>query len=274
MSAYDSIPNVDVEESGGAGEEAPSSLQKECLAEMIGTCVLVQVGCAGLCASTYLGVYDGLWQAAAVWLIGGTLAVLATASISGAHLNPAVTLSFALVRPDKFEAIKVIPYWVAQLLGGFLAGLINLCIFGTAIAKYETTNNIVRGTAGGISSAVAFGDYWMLSDYVTSLLQAVFIEAFGTGFLVFVIFAVTNDKNNVPSSAVPLIVGTAIGAMIATLGATTGAGINPARDFGPRLATFFAGWGFASMNGAFAYLAGPMVGGPIGAFIADLILYG
>lgn len=270
--AYGSVPNVDIEEAQTPVDEPPTLMQK-CVAECFGTCVLVQVGCAGLCASTYLGVYEGLWQAAAVWLIGATLAVLATASISGAHLNPAVTLSFALMRPDDFTVSDVIPYWVAQLAGGILAGLINLSIYGTAIASFEAANNLVRGTDGGIASAVAFGDYYMLSPSVGSFMQAIFIEAFGTAFLVFIIFSVTNPKNDVPSSAVPLIVGTAIAAMIATLGATTGAGINPARDLGPRLVTLFMGWGTPAMNGSLVYIAGPMIGGPIGAFLADLILF-
>ena len=75
-------------------ESSSPGLFQQMVAECIGTCILTQIGCAGLCASTYLGAYDGLWQAAVVWLLGATLAISATASISGAHLNPAVSVSY------------------------------------------------------------------------------------------------------------------------------------------------------------------------------------
>ena len=69
-------------------------LLQEMVAECIGTCILTQIGCAGLCASKYLGAYDGLWQAAVIWLLGAALAISVTGPISGAHLNPAVSVSF------------------------------------------------------------------------------------------------------------------------------------------------------------------------------------
>ncbi len=83
------------------GSSSPGLFQ-QLVAECIGTCILTQIGCAGLCASTYLGAYDGLWQAAVIWLLGATLAISVTASISGAHLNPAVTVSFSANRSIVF----------------------------------------------------------------------------------------------------------------------------------------------------------------------------
>jgi len=270
---YGGIPNGDLGISIPEARPTEPSLQRQCIAEAFGTCVLVQVGCAGLCATVYIHAFSGLWQAAVVWLIAGALAVSATASISGAHLNPAITLSFALVRPNDFPFRKVVPYWIAQLVGAFTAGLINLAIFHTAILNFEQTGGILRGTESGVSSATAFGDYYMLSNNVGSWYQALFIEGFGTAFLVFIIFSVTHPSNDaVPSSAVPLIVGTSIAAMVATLGSLTGSGINPARDFGPRLVTSIFGWGSASFQGALVYIVGPLIGGPIGAFFADKVL--
>lgn len=267
---------IDDEENNNAEEQTSQkpTLLQEMVAECIGTCILTQVGCAGLCASTYIGAYDGLWQAAIVWLLGAALAISATASISGAHLNPAVTLAFGLVRCADFNITKVIPYWIAQLAGGIIAGFINLTIFQTSIVKYESANNILRGTESGIKSASAFGDYYMLSEYVPTWNSAVFIEAFGTAFLVFCIFAITHPKNKtISDTAVPFAVGAAIAVMIATLGPLTGSAINPARDLGPRLITYFYGWGPASLQGAEVYIIGPLLGGPIGAIIADGILY-
>jgi len=271
MARYDAIPITQTEDDGS---KPPVPLKNELVAEFFGTCTLVQIGCGGLCATVYLGVMNGLWQAAVIWLLGATLALYATASISGGHLNPAVTLAFALIRPDSFSISKLIPYWVAQLAGAMVAGIINLALFHTAIIEFEAKNGILRGSDLGIKSAVAFGDYYSLSPSVGGWVQALFIEAFGTAFLTFVIFSATHPSNaSVASSAVPLIVGSAIGSMIALLGATTGAGINPARDLGPRLITLFAGWGSASMQGAWVYIAGPLIGGPIGAALADLVLW-
>ena len=74
-------------------EDMKPSLYQEMVAECIGTCILTQVGCAGLCASKFLDAYSGLWQTAVIWLLGATLAISVTAPISGAHLNPAVSVS-------------------------------------------------------------------------------------------------------------------------------------------------------------------------------------
>ncbi len=127
-------------------------------------------------------------------------------------------LSFGLIRCADFNILKVIPYWIAQFLGAAIAGFINLTIFETSIKKYEAKNMIVRGTNDSIQSASTFGDYYELSPYVSSWNQAVFIEAFGTAFLVFCIFAVTHPKNKtVASTAVPFVVGSAIAVMVATL---------------------------------------------------------
>eukprot|EP00586_Coscinodiscus_wailesii_P002746 CAMPEP_0172490566 /NCGR_PEP_ID=MMETSP1066-20121228/21037_1 /TAXON_ID=671091 /ORGANISM="Coscinodiscus wailesii, Strain CCMP2513" /LENGTH=274 /DNA_ID=CAMNT_0013259095 /DNA_START=101 /DNA_END=925 /DNA_ORIENTATION=- len=265
---YQTLPTT---ETSAAAAPPEPSLRSKLIAEVIGTTVLVQIGCGGLCMNTYIAPSTGIWQCAVIWALGATLAIYATAQVSGAHLNPAVTLSFALVRPNEFSKAKVIPYMAAQLVGGILAGIINLSLFHTAIAKYEGENGIVRGAEGSQASASTFGDYW--SDNVGSAAQAFYVEAFGTGFLVFMIFAATRSTNAaVPAAAVPLIVGFSIGMMIALLGGLTGSGINPARDLGPRLVTLFAGWGGVSLQGWWVYVFAPLVGGPIGAAIADMCL--
>eukprot|EP00545_Synedropsis_sp_CCMP1620_P003622 CAMPEP_0119009208 /NCGR_PEP_ID=MMETSP1176-20130426/4212_1 /TAXON_ID=265551 /ORGANISM="Synedropsis recta cf, Strain CCMP1620" /LENGTH=271 /DNA_ID=CAMNT_0006961677 /DNA_START=96 /DNA_END=911 /DNA_ORIENTATION=+ len=251
----------------------PPTMKQVVIAEIFGTCILVQIGCGGLAVGLYMGALNGLWQMAVIWLLGATLAIYAVGNISGAHLNPAVTLAFAMVRPNDFPWKKLLPYWGAQLLGGMIAGTLNLAIFYTDIRDFETKQGLTRGDGDAIRSASTFGDYWSLSSGVAGPLHAVFIEAFGTAFLTFCIFAVTNPKNNVPASAVAPLVGTAIGMMVALLGSLTGAGINPARDFGPRLITAMAGWGTAAFTDCLAYLIGPLIGGPIGAYLADRVVY-
>ena len=137
-------------------------------------------------------------------------------------------MAFGLIRCADFNITKVIPYWIAQVFGAFIAGFINLTIFETAISKYEVVQGLVRGTERSIDSASTFGCYYMLSPYISTWHDAVFVEGFGTAFLVFCIFAITNPKNKTVSpSAVPFLVGAAIAVMIVTLGPLTGAGINP-----------------------------------------------
>jgi glycerol uptake facilitator-like aquaporin len=98
------------------------------------------------------------------------------------------------------------------------------------------------------------------------------MEAFGTAFLCFIIFASTHAKNPLPSAAVAPTVGIAYGVMVMMFGSLTGGGINPARDLGPRLITLMAGWGPAAMTNSVVYFVGPFVGGPVGAFLADKVL--
>lgn len=267
---YGSIPRTEEAEIVQAIES--SNWKKEFIAEVFGTCILVQIGCGSLCLAIYLQALKGMWQIAVIWTLGATLGILSTASISGGHLNPAVTLAFALVRRDDFSWKKVVPYWCAQLSGAMLAGLINLLLFHSAIRRYERKNGIARGDADSTLSAAAFGDYWSNSKSVDNAVHAFFIEAFATGFLTFVIFSMTHENNPLPSTAVPPAVGVAIGLMVALFGPLTGAGINPARDLGPRLITLVAGWGLVAMTNFGVYIVGPLVGGPVGAFLADRVL--
>lgn len=272
---YGSIPTITSEEGqleAGQSSDDSSCLWRQVKAEFFGTYFLVQIGCGGLCAGTYLGVYGGLYSMASLWILGATLGIYMSGPISGGHLNPAVTLAFALIRKSDFCARKIVPFWIAQLAGAFVAGLVNYLVFGGAIAAYEASNDITRHSS--IQSATAFGDYYVSSmeaEVVRNGLHAFFIELFGTFMLTFVIFAVTHSKSTVPTSAVPPLVGITIGCMIALLGPLTGSGINPARDLGPRLVTLIFGWGIGSMNGFWVYILGPLVGGPIGALTAEFM---
>ena len=99
-------------------------------------------------------------------------------------------------------------------------------------------------------------------------------EAFGTGILAFVIFALTNKKNSaVKDVFVPPLIGSTVGALIAVLAPLTQAGFNPARDFGPRIVARLAGWTTVAFRGSWVYILGPIVGAIAGAFVADRVLY-
>lgn len=236
------------------------------IAEIVGTFILVFFGCGAVCQVKYTGAMVGLGQVTTTFALGGALGIYACGSISGGHLNPAVTLAFALVRPKDFPFRNVVPYWIAQVAGAFGASSLLYYFFYWSIKEFEANEGIVRGQYGH-SFAGAFGCYW--SEYVIGAYHAILLEMMGTGMLTFVVFSITHKNNNVPASLVPVLVGITIGSVIAIIGSMSGGAINPARDFGPRLLTYIQGWGEESFDHYWVYTLGPLIGGFIGAFYAD-----
>jgi len=263
---------------GSASEEKAKTvwskpLLREMFAELIGTFLLVQIGCGTVCSAIYLSAQVGLWQIAVVWSIAVTLAIATTASISGAHLNPSISIALAMLRPDAFKWGKVLPYVLAQVTGAGLAAGVNLALFSDAIAKFEVSKEIVRGTAASVASAAAFGEYFTGISSTAALLA----EVVGTATLAFVVFALTNPKNKTTQESpamIPPLIGATVGAIISVIAPLTQSGLNPARDFGPRIVSLLAGWGKSvAMKGWWVYVVGPIIGAPIGGFIADKLLF-
>ncbi len=255
-------------------------------AEVAGTFLLVLFGTGSIASAVLTGSLVGLWQVAAVWGFGVTLAIYATASVSGAHLNPAVTLAVAIFRRDEFPRARVLPYWGAQLIGGVLAGAVVLAAFGPFIERFEREHGLTRGAEGSQLSAMVFGEYFPNPDLIgtdtaaqalVSPLAAAAVEGLGTAILVFMIFALTDRRNRRrPGVLTPLLIGFTVAVLISLFAPITQAGWNPARDFGPRIVAFLAGWGEIAIpgprNGFWVYIVGPLVGGPIGAAVYDRVI--
>jgi len=271
-------------------------LMRALLAEAIGTGMIVLFGCGSVC-STLSGAFNGIWQVAVVWGFGVMLAIYCTAEASGAHLNPVVTLAFSLIRPQAhgMTVKKACLYVVAQFAGATLCALINLGIYGSTITAFERSISCKRGDPCSIKSASAFGEYfpnpgltkeWGGGIYEHSDIgpfYALCVEAWGTFILCFVIFGVTNSKNKVLEGyggfrpGVPFVIGFTVAVLLALYAPITQAGWNPARDFGPRLVAFMAGWGEVAIpgprNGFWIYIVGPCIGGPAGAWLAEFLLW-
>ncbi|MBI4202319.1 MAG: aquaporin family protein [Chloroflexi bacterium] len=262
-------------------------LVQQCIAETVGTFFLVLFGTGAVAAAVLTGAQVGLWQVAVVWGLGITFAIYATAAVSGAHLNPAVSLAFALLRPKDFPARKLLPFWGAQLLGGVLAGLTIFSVFNSLLASFEQQRGIVRGEPGSEFSAMVFGEYFPnpaifgAGEAARALISpagAAAVEGLGTAILVFMIFALVDRRNTaLPAKYLaPPLIGFTVAVLISLFAPLTQAGWNPARDFGPRIVAFFAGWGEVAIPGPrwgfWAYIAGPLVGGPIGAALYDLLI--
>jgi glycerol uptake facilitator protein len=249
------------------------------MAEMTGTFIIVQLGTGAVMSALYTDGLTDLISIAIVWIIAVTLAISVSASISGAHLNPAITIAFALLRPKSTIGYKkILPYIIAQFIGAILASCVNLIIYGESIQQYELDNNIVRSSSNAIPSAKAFGEY-----YTTTTSRAFFVEAFGSFVLAAVVFSLTHPHNTLIHKVeshsnvfIPPLIGCTVGGLISTLAPITQAGFNPARDFGPRFVAYFAGWtsvAFSPNHSWFVYIIGPIIGAVLGAAYVDLILF-
>lgn len=276
-----------VSHDAGAGAREPS-IWHEMSAEAIGTFIICLFGTGSVSAAVLTGAQAGLWQVAVVWGFGVSLAIYTTADISGAHLNPAISCAFALVRPGDFPRRKLLPFIAAQIVGGILGGCINLLSFHSMIDKFEATHNITRGEPGSQLSAMVFGEYFpnpamFGTDQgafdLMSPIGAMFIEGWGTAVLAFVIFALTHSGTRVLGpyrQMVPFFIGFTVASLISLYAPLTQAGWNPARDFGPRVVAAMAGWGTVAIpgprSGFWVYIVGPCLGAPLGALFHDKVL--
>jgi glycerol uptake facilitator protein len=241
------------------------SLAKRSIAEAVGTFILVYFG-AGAAAITLMisqgssppnpfnigiGTLGGLgdWFAIGMaFAIAIAASIYALGRISGAHLNPAVTI--ALLATRRFSLGDAIPYILAQLVGASVASF----LFAASVGMDAVT-------VGGLGATAPFPGigYW----------QAVMVEAIGTFLLMLTIMGVAVDRQAPPGFA-GLVIGLVGGGIITTIGNITGSSLNPARTFGPYLGDYILGgnslWHFFPI-----YIIGPVAGALIAAFLYDYL---
>lgn len=250
---------------------------RQCVAELCGTFFLVLFGTGSVACAVTTGELMGLHQVAFVWGFGVCLSIFATAAVSGAHLNPAVSFAFAIFRPKDMPLWKLLPYILAQLLGAMLASAAILVTFHGALRRMDDE----------LATASAFGEYFPNPGVVTngklvradvSPAGAFGIEAFGTSILMFFILALTDERNAArpPPGMAPFFIGFLVCTLISVFAPLTQAGWNPARDFGPRVVAAMAGWGDIAIpgprHGFWVYIVGPLVGAPLGAAAWDVCI--
>lgn len=255
--------------------------------EVLGTFLLVLFGTGSVACAVLTGALNGLWQVAVVWGFGVTIAIYCSAALSGAHLNPAVSLAFAILRPRSFPPSRLVPYCSAQLIGAIGAGLLVWAVFAPFLARFELKEGLVRGAAGSERAAMIFGEYFPNpavfgtgpdAAALVSPLGAMLVEALGTGILVLVIFALSDPDNAAAPepTLVPFFVGFTVAVLISLFAPITQAGWNPARDFGPRLVAVAAGYGSIAIPGPQAgfwiYIVGPLVGGVAGGLTYERLV--
>ncbi|WP_349876401.1 MIP/aquaporin family protein [Micromonospora sp. HUAS YX12] len=236
----------------------------ELAAEFAGTAILILfgVGVVAQVAAAGTGEFDSIAWA---WGLGVTLGVYVAGRISGAHLNPAVTVALAVFKG--FSWRKVLPYTLAQTAGAFVAALIIRWNYSEALSRFDP--GLTSKSQGVFSTMPGAGvsEWGGLRDQII-----------GTAILLFLVLAVTDARNSLPAgNLAPLIVGLIVVAIGMAFAANAGYAINPARDFGPRLASFLTGYETAFQDtSGYPYfwvpIVGPLVGGVIGAGLYELII--
>ncbi|MER7837362.1 MIP/aquaporin family protein [Streptomyces sp. NPDC096040] len=264
----------------------------ECLAEFLGTFVLVSFG-AGVVAMAVAALPGSgraetpttIFLAAGDWLLiawgwglAVTFGIYVAGGVSGAHLNPAVTLAFAVRR--QFPWAKVVPFWVSQVIGAFTGAALVYLVYHDAISAFDAVSKPPK--VGGHTEATFSIFATFPAPYFHGGTWGPLIDQIvGTAFLVMFVVAVVDLRNTaVGSNLGPYVIGLAVAAIGMSYGANAGYAINPARDFGPRLLTWLAGWKSFAFPGNGAWfsgywwipIVGPLIGGVIGVLIYDLFI--
>lgn len=239
-----------------------SRLSSELFAEFLGTLVLILFG-DGVVAMSVLFDKGGYVNITLAWGLAVTMGIYIAGKITGAHLNPAVTLAMAVFRG--FPWRKVIPYFIVQTLGAFVAAGIVFLDYRLEFLHIDPT---LEKTAGVFTTFPAFP---------LQLSAGLLDQTIGTALLLLMIFAITDERNTPPgSNMAPLMVGLVVVVIGMAFGGMHGYAINPARDFGPRLFTVVAGFKNNGLtDGSMVFwvpIVGPLVGGVIGAGVYDLTI--
>ena len=240
------------------------------LGEIIGTFILVLIG-TGSVAVAVLFQSLNLYQIAGVWAVAVTFGIYASKNLSNAHLNPAVSIGFLVRKELTFK--NFITYIIGQFIGGIFASFTVYLVFSSHILEFEQTHSIIRGTESSKITAMMFGEFYPNPGNIKlqslSTNSAFVLEAVGTFVLMLIILLLTNSKKN-RNKIIPSLIGLTVGVLIVFIAPYTQAGFNPARDFSPRLVSFFMGWGnivfnLPQMGWLTVYIIAPSIGAALAA---------
>jgi MIP family channel proteins len=244
---------------------------REYAAEFLGTYVLLCFG-TGVVAQTVLsgGASGGPLSIHLAWGVAVAMGVLIAGGVSGAHLNPAMTLALAIHRG--FPWRKVPGFIAAQVVGALFGAATVFATYYEALKKFDGGVRLVHGATG---TAGIFATY--PQDYLSPFPGGVVDQVLGTALLTIGLFALTDERNNrIPRASVPWIVGAMVAGIGMSFGLNCGYPLNPARDFGPRLFTYVAGWGSAVFGADdhwwWVPIVAPCVGAVLGGAVYDFLI--
>jgi glycerol uptake facilitator protein len=238
----------------------------EIIAEFLGTLVLMMFGTGVVAMVSLFGtglpgeiVKGGYTNITLAWGLAVTMGIYVAGKISGAHLNPAVTISLAVYRD--FPWRKVAPYIAAQVLGAFVASAL---VYWNYLPAFQAFDPGLEKTASVFTTFPAFP-----AVPFAGLLD----QTIGTALLMLLILAIGDERNQPPGGLGPLMVGLIVVAIGMAFGGMHGYAINPARDFGPRLFTVVAGFKNNGLTDGpkvfWVPIVGPILGGILGSAAYD-----
>lgn len=258
-------------------------LSSRCVAEVMGTFVLVFFGCGAVHVAVLHGALPGLWQVAIIWGVAIMLAAFVFGGISGAHINPAITCALAVW--GRFPWSEVVPYVISQMTGAIVAATVLYGLFHPFLADKEKQKGVIRGQPGSEITAMCYGEYFPNPgslgggegryspeaqaelNLLVSEPVAFSAEVLGTLLLAMVVFALTDPLNVAAPTGrlAPVFIGLTVAVLIVVIAPLTQACFNPARDFGPRLVAYVAGWRDIAIPGRgtgflTVYILAPVVG--------------
>ncbi|WP_445435867.1 MIP/aquaporin family protein [Candidatus Borreliella tachyglossi] len=243
---------------------------KEFTSEFLGTFILLALGTGSVAMATLFPsspavageiIKGGYTNIVFGWGLAVTFGVYTAARISGAHLNPAISIGLAAT--GKFPMPKLFHYIVAQILGAFTGALMTLVVF---YPKWIEIDPTLEATQGILSTFPA----------VPGFLPGFIDQIFGTFLLMFLVLVVGKFvKEGADNPFFPFIIGAIVLAIGISFGGMNGYAINPARDFGPRLVLLMAGFknhGFDDLNVFIIPILGPIIGAILGAMVYGFTL--
>jgi glycerol uptake facilitator protein len=264
---------------------ATSSLLGQCSAEFIGTFIVILVGDGAGAAASLVNQLDG-WGVAMMWGLAVTFGIYVAGTISGAHFNPAVTLTMAVFRgfPKKY----ILPFIASQIAGAYAASACLYFFWHNFIAQQAVKLGVEIGAPGSQKILSIFCCFYPSPGVGTddaawamiSTSQAFGIEVILTAFLLIMIFALTEPENTgMPQAGLgPFFIGLTVTAIVGIGGNLTMDAVNPVRDFGPRLFGYTIGFGKIAFPGPrgnewWLYIIAPIIGGLLGAVIYRYLVH-
>lgn len=257
-----------------------ASLAGQCLAEFVGTFIVILIGDGAVAAAVMTNQLDG-WGVAMMWGLAVTFGIYVAGPVSGAHFNPAVTITMAVFRD--FPRTRILPFILSQVAGAFTGAAAVYWMWHGYWPRALEKLGVEVGAPGSQKLMSIFSCFYpnpggigvdAAAMATVSLSGAFFIEALLTMFLLLMIFALTEPDNpGMPQAGLgPLFIGLTVTAIVGVGGSLTMDAVNPVRDFGPRLFAYVIGFGEIAFPGPrgnewWLYIVAPIVGGLIGAAV-------
>jgi MIP family channel proteins len=238
---------------------------RQFLGEVLGTFILCVVGLSSVAQFKLLAKdnqYNTNFLSVHVAFgLGAAIAVVTVGKVSGAHLNPAVSLAMFLT--GRLSLLKFLVYEIAQFVGAFLAAAVVFVLYLDGMRGYPN---------GGIFSMELAGIFATYPTAGLSVFVGLFDQTLPTAILVILVLAVSDKQNEqLGLSTVAFLVGGTITAIGCAFAYNAGYAINPARDLAPRLFTLIAGWGTETFTAGDYYFWIPVVGPFVGSALGTVV---